>query len=130
MFTSCGKLRYSKPEDKFKLIVEVDRGIGAFYRSLIPKYYRSHPQKYPPHISVVRNEKPKNLNFWDKYEGCKINFEYDSFIFNNNTYFWLDVYSDDLVKIRKELGLNSKYISHPNGKSRDTFHITLANTKD
>ena len=84
---------------------------------------------YPSHISVVRKEVPKNMLAWRKYQGQEIAFEYDSVIYNDETYYWLNAYSSALENIRLELGLESlsKYTKSPDGKHK--FHITIGNTK-
>mgnify|MGYP001595271285 CR=1 FL=1 len=81
------------------------------------------------HISVVRNELPINMCMWNKYSNLDIEFKYDSYIYNDELYFWLNVQSILLENIRLELGLSnvSSYTMSPDGSS--TFHITIANTK-
>ena len=128
---SQGILRYSiEPNVGYKLIVEVDREISNYYRSLIPKYIDWLPQKYPPHISVVRHETPPNLEAWDKYDGEKIEFEYPGIIYSGTVYWWLNAFSERLEEIRVELGLpiSSMYTRPPEGFDK-VFHITLANRK-
>lgn len=113
----------------YKLIVSVDNSICDYYKSLIPKHHYVQKQKYAPHISVVRNETPTNLNTWNKYVNKQIIFEYESFIHNDETYYWLNAYSELLEDIRVELGLPSlsEYTKSPDGKHK--FHITIGNIK-
>jgi hypothetical protein len=128
---SSGILRYSHAGDAgFKLIVEIDPGIAAFYRALIPKYIKTNPQKYDPHISVVRKEHTVNMDFWGKYEGESVDFEYDSHIHHGKVYWWLNVFSARLEEIRAELGLpvSSEYTRPPEGYIK-CFHTTIGNTK-
>jgi len=127
MLTSIGTLIYS--ENPYKLIVDIDNEIGNYYRSLIPKYFQVKKPMYSSHISIVRNEVPPNLNMWGKYQGVKISFEYESFIYSDELYYWLNAYSFILEDIRIELGLSnlSKYTKSPDGKHR--FHITIGNIK-
>lgn len=127
MFTSIGTLVYS--QDPYKLIVNVDDGIGDYYRSLIPKAWQVKKPMYPSHISTVRNEAPKNMMAWNKYQGMNISFEYDGIIYNDEVYFWLNAYSPKLEEIRLELGLSnlSQFTRSPDGKHK--FHITIGNTK-
>lgn len=126
-----GILRYSAIDIGYKLIVEVDQGIVDFYRSLIPKARYVQSQMYPAHISVVRKEKPPNLDVWGKYEGEKIFFWYDTEIKWGQVYYWLNAFSENLEKIRTELGLpvSSQYTKPP-GSWIKCFHITLGNTKE
>lgn len=127
---SHGILRYSiEPIVGHKLIVEVDREISNYYRDLIPKYIDWTPQKYPPHISVVRYETPLT-DAWGKYDGEQIEFEYSGIIHSGTTYWWLNAFSERLEEIRVELGLpiSSEYTRPPEGFDK-VFHITLANCK-
>ena len=128
MFSSTGLLRYSI--NPYKLIVEVDPDISNFYRSLIPKYIHLNKPMYAPHISVVRNNIPPNINVWDKYQNQKATFQYNSYIYNDELYYWLDVYSIDLENIRSELGLKpfGDVTWSPDGRHK--FHITLGNLKN
>lgn len=127
MFSSVGTLEYS--ENPYKLIVSVDDNIGRYYYSFIPKYVYARIQMYPSHISVVRKEIPKNMLAWRKYQGQEISFEYEPFIYNDETYYWLNAYSPTLEDIRVELGLapRSRYTYSPDGRHK--FHITIGNTK-
>lgn len=127
LFKSTGILRYGKN----KVIVEIDPGISDFYRSLIPKYLPYNRQLYAPHISVVRKETPPNMEYWEKYEGQPIEFEYDNEIQIGTVYFWLNCFSVRLEEIRQELGLpvSSPYTLPPEGYLK-CFHSTLANRKN
>jgi len=110
MFYSTGTLRYYN--DPIKLIVEVDPDISRFYYSLIPKYIHANKQMFAPHISVVRKEIPPNMTAWNKYGGHELDFEYDNYIYNDETYYWLNCYSKRLEEIRIELGLSSVSENH------------------
>lgn len=114
-------------------ILSIDQGISELYRSLIPKYYNVKPQKYKAHITIVRGGKefPKNMEFWGKYEGKTIKFYYDTDIQTDGTYFWLNAQSEDIQKIREELGL-SKFRDDRafGGILRNEYHITIANIKE
>jgi 2'-5' RNA ligase len=127
MYQSIGLLKYSN--DPIKLIVQVDPDISNLYRSLIPKYFNVKRQMFAPHISVVRNIIPTNMNAWNKYNNKTVLFEYDSVIYNNDTYFWLNVKSKDLEKIRTELGMTPYGDVSLSPDSRHIFHITIGNIK-
>ncbi len=135
-FESTGTLHYDKsPDGGYRLVLNIDKGISLFYRSLIPKYYKANPQRYEPHISVIRKEKPKNLAAWGKYEGKRIKFIYSNYIHNGTQYWWLDCYSKELEAIREELGLSIApphpslgYHKPKDGYSK-VFHTTIANFK-
>jgi hypothetical protein len=125
LYKSTGILRYGHE----KLIVEVDPGISAFYKSLIPKCYILNPQKYAPHISVVRHEQP-NMENWGKYDGQPVEFFYSNIVHRGTVYWWLNAFSNRLEEIRLELGLpvSSPYTRPPDGFEK-CFHITLGNSK-
>lgn len=127
MHDSTGILRYSN--DPYKLILEVDQGISDYYRWFVPKSVRLNKQMYPAHISVVRKELPKNLEFWAKYQGQEISFQYSNIVHWGNVYYWLNAYSDELVRIRLELGLPdaTNLTRPPDGEP--CFHITIGNLK-
>ena len=130
LFDSFGTLKYFLHEGKYKLILEVDQQLADFYFNLIPDYVDVNRQKYPAHVSVVRNEIPVNLDEWGKYEGKEIEFIYSNYVNEGTVYFWLNVFSKDLEKIRLELGLpvNSIYTLPPEGFVK-CFHMTIGNKK-
>lgn len=131
LYKSKGTLRYSHAGDAgFKLILEIDPGIAYFYRSMIPKYIKLNPQRYAPHISVVRHEHDLNMKYWGLYEGQEIEFEYSNYIHNGQIYWWINAFSIPLEEIRTELGLyvHDKYTQPPDGFAK-CFHITLGNIK-
>ncbi len=125
---SVGILRYF--ENPLKIIVEVDPEIAEFYRSLIPKWIKVNRPRYPPHISVVRNEQPPDVRLWRRHEGFNILFQYDPYIHVGRVYCWLNVYSKCLEYTRRELGLpvSSEITRPPEGHDR-VFHMTIANQK-
>ncbi len=127
-FKSSGVLCYS--ENPIKLIVAIDPGIASFYRSLIPKYLHVNKPMYEAHISVVRNAVPPHMQAWSKYQGAEVDFEYETFIYNDELYYWLNVYSYRLEDIRLELGLKpwGDVTKSPDGRHK--FHITLGNLKN
>jgi len=128
---SKGTLRYSHTGDAgFKLVLEVDPGIASFCRSMMPKYITLNPQRYAPHISVVRHEHSVNMEYWGKYEGQQVEFEYTNYVHNGRVYWWINAFSTRLEEIRAELGLtvHDKYTQPPDGYTK-CFHITLGNTK-
>jgi len=128
---SDGTLRYSHAGDAgFKLVLEVDPGIASFCRAMMPKYITLNPQRYAPHISVVRHEHSVNMEHWGKYEGQQVEFEYTNYVHNGRVYWWINAFSTRLEEIRVELGLyvHDKYTQPPDGYLK-CFHITLANCK-
>ena len=126
MIESSGVLRYSLPH---KLVVDVDPGLVDVYRALVPAYLRLRRQKWPAHITVVREESIAVPSAWGRHEGETVVFEFHPFVMYDTTYFWLDVTCHRLCDLRIELGLPamSNLTRPPDGK--DFFHITLGNAK-
>jgi 2'-5' RNA ligase len=126
LFQSSGRLRYC---DNFKIIVEIDPQIAAYYRSLIPKWYTVNQTRYVPHVTVVRNEIPKNKDAWGKHYGKKVQFEYSGWINVGRIYYWLNVHSAELEAVRTELGLApTSNWSRPPSEEK-CFHTTIGNRK-
>lgn len=111
LFTSVGIVK----NHNTKLIVEIDEEISNYYFKLIPKYLGVQRQKFKPHISILR----KAHDDFHKYDGSEVVFEYTNYIYRDEIYFWLNVFSNQIKKIRDELGLETNY----------PFHITLGNVK-
>ena len=128
MFKSIGILRYF--DNPYKLIVDVDPVISDYYQALIPKYICFNKQMYAPHISVIRKEPIPNLDLWEKYAGCDLEFEYDNYIYVGENYLWLNVFSEELEKIRLELGLTKTSEITRSPDCRHKFHITVGNFKN
>lgn len=127
MFQSSGSLHYSV--NPYRLVVNADDELARYYRSLVPKYLKIKKPLFPAHISVVRNCVPPKLDSWGKYENIIINFFYENYIYNDELYFWLNIYSSELENIRAELGLSpwGDVTLSPDFKHR--FHLTLGNLK-
>lgn len=126
-FTCAGQLIYSENPDK--LIVEVDQELSNFYFSTIPKYCKVKKPFYPAHISVVRNAIVPNKEFWRKHHSKVIEFVYEDWVYNDELYYWLHVFSSELEEIRRELGLPSSGDVSLSPDGRHKFHITIGNTK-
>lgn len=120
-YRTTGTFRYGPTTRRAVLLV--DQGIADFYRALIPKYIPHSAQMYPAHVSVVRHFQPPDMTRWGEHEGEQVEIEYESIIRNDNTYFWLDVRSEILMRFRVELGLD------PYPPWRNRYHITIANSK-
>ena len=98
----------------------------------MPAWLNAQRPRWPAHVTVVRpgQEIPKHLEYWEKYEGEKIDLFYSPEIGQGKIYWWLDFYSSRLEEIRKELGLYyvSRNFPCPEG-FRKVFHMTIANCK-
>ena len=125
LFTSTGILRYVD----VKVIVEIDPEITRYYRYLLPKHIKTNKQMYPSHISVVRKEVPPRMEYWGRYEGEEIEFQYSHVVQSGGMYYWLNCYSDRLIEIRLELGLPeaTSLTRPPDGAW--CFHSTIGNIK-
>lgn len=130
LFTSHGRLRYTRPEGRWKLIVECDQQLADYYESLMPPWIERQRPRYRAHISVVRNVVPPVKEPWGRYEGERIEFAYSNYVHEGTVYFWLNAFSVRLEEVRQELGLNvhDQYTLPPGG-FRKCFHLTLANRK-
>ena len=128
MITSVGTLSYSTA-GPHRLVVDVDPGLVGLYRALVPPYVRPARQKWPAHITVVRNEPIARPERWLAYQGEAVTFEFDPVVVSDETYLWLNVRCPHLSGIREELGLSplSAMSRPPDGS--DFFHVTLGNFK-
>lgn len=127
---SSGVLKYSPEPNNLRVVVDPE--IYKYYRSLIPKWFKTQPQMYEPHVSVVRREPViPNIAVWGKYEGEEIEFEYSHEVFAGEVYCWLNVFCVRLEEIRRELGLriDSPFTRPPDGYEK-CFHMTLGNRKN
>lgn len=119
--------------DGNRLTVDIDPGLGAYYRSMIPKSVKVQKPRWPTHITVVRGDKetPVNLEHWGRYEGREVKFTYDPDLRIDEHYCWLNVWCDRLSEIREELGLppKNRWTRPPSGRHHQCFHITIANKK-
>lgn len=99
----------------------IDEDFGDYYYSLIPKSKNANKQKYPPHITIVRNFEEVDLSH--RYlDGEKFDFNYSPRINFDGKYFFLDCWSQTVDKIR----LYCKIERYRLGNSH---HITIGNVK-
>jgi hypothetical protein len=76
---------------------------------------------WSPHCSITRGETPQHPQHWCKYQDAEIKIEIQPDVHKNKKgYFWLNVVSKDLEKIRTELGLPPR--------PSPPFHITIGKT--
>lgn len=125
-FKSTGIIKTSAQDSLYKLWVEVDVDLVKYYFSLLPKYYNANRQRYAPHISVIRENKFVDFS---RFNNLEIEFEYDPFLYIEEIYVWINVYSDFLGSLRELVGLPKSdwYTKPPDGN--DGFHITIGNFK-
>ena len=130
LFKHTGILHYST-SGPYRLVVDVNPELAAYYRALMPKYLRLISGRYPAHVTVVRvgRDEPKNLSVWGKYEGKHVEFCYEPGIHSGKDYYWLRVLSKQLEEIRAELGLELDVYATPPLPFIKYFHLTIGNTK-
>lgn len=111
---SIGKIIYSPYTHLLSsnnwAIVSCDDEIARYYRHLHDMEFAHQKKLSKPtwgaHISWIRNEIIKFPKKWKLLENQIIEFEYDSNIQTNGTYFWLKVKCDALLDLRSQYGLN------------------------
>lgn len=118
---------YLKPDIPGPDGVRPWRRTMKYYLSLIPNAYNVQPQKYEPHITVVRLEKEPmpEADVWAKKprHGEIIRFAYDTTIQQDGSYFYLSAWSPELMRLRVDLGLP------PLREGYFQQHITIGNIK-
>lgn len=128
MFKSRGIIRYG-PGIRVAVWLSDDNQIASFYRKLLPKAWYVQPQKYRPHITVVRSGKESpDLSKWDlskyRHDGEIVEFYYDNDIKHDNLYYYLNVSSDRIGYLRLEMGLSRfRFSDNP------YYHMTIGNVK-
>lgn len=102
------------------IVAEVDTNIAEYYRWWVKKRYglRLQNTAWISHITIVDGKSAldlsKNEN-WKKFHGQFIEFEYSVEIEQHWKFWTLPVRSNDLMMVRKSLGLAPSY----------NFHITF-----
>ena len=104
-------------------VAYLDREFSRFYFSLCPKYLRAKTQRYTTHITIVRLGIETANNNWLYRDQEIISIWYSPIIYSDNTYLFLDAWSDDISEIRIKLGL-------PQYRFNNCYHITIGNVKD
>ena len=98
--------------------------LTAFYRHL---YFTQTGEAltapmWRAHVSVIRGEEPKNKGLWKKYHNQEFSLTYfPEAARGSDKYFWFPVESEELERVRLELGLR------PQPKVK--FHLTVGNRK-
>jgi hypothetical protein len=110
--------RGTKYYDPWWAIVECDQGIVDYYCWLCRRYGKpvERNKLWRAHISFLKGEQPPNLEKWG--QEMSVEFYYsDQVRFDNGCHGWLDVWSDDLIRLREQFGLSPKL--------KMSYHITL-----
>jgi hypothetical protein len=105
-YTTKGKLKYS---DNWWLVVDAHWSIVNYYKWVVERHIwrKISTPLHGAHITVLagKHQQPVNKQFWGKYHGEEIEFEYCSVVKTDGNYFWLEARCPELVFIRRELGL-------------------------
>lgn len=129
---ATGKIIYDPPRGNLKkkphwwCVVQTDPEICRYYRWWIERRYHVKglcPPSWGAHVSVIRGEKPPPhlMHLWKKYNGQVVEFEYkhdprQSGDATNgdrpNHYWFVDVRSSFLMKIREEFGFPCTWNLH------------------
>jgi hypothetical protein len=122
MFTSTGILQYdpgkgTKSFNPHWALLICDDDIARYYAWHMKKHgvelYPNNKGLWGTHVSSLKGEPVLNQELWGKYEGYEVEFHYNHLIrYDNGRHAWVDVYSEDLSKIREELGFAPKYWYH------------------
>jgi hypothetical protein len=125
LFSVDGIIQYRENS----VVAWIDSEIGAYYRSLLPRAWYVKPPKEKSHVSIIRVfERPEKKN-WGLYDGCSICITYYPSIQTDDTYYWLDCYSDEIGFVRRSLLLSTFRDTDYRYPIYDRYHITIANTK-
>lgn len=88
--------------------------LASYYQWHIMKKYgvRLHTPMFGTHVTIVKPEEADSSHkTWMKHEGREIEIQY-GFIERHWGFWSLNVYSDDIVEMRQEMGLNPYYRLH------------------
>ena len=123
MYKSKGKLvfdylKHTKHFEPWWAMVLCDREIQRYYAWHLLKWgvKVNIASPWGAHISVIKGEAPPDKKKWKLYHGTVLEFEYDPDIkWDNGEHAWANVYCQQLVDLRVELGLIY----------RPRFHLTI-----
>lgn len=122
-YSSEGFLRYD-PGPNTRIVLLVDQGLADYYRRLIPRHIEVKPQRHAAHITVFRTGlEHTDSPAWGRHDGEIVPFTYDGQIFHHDGYFYLEVESERLDAIRRELWL-PRHFDPVKG-----HHITIGNDR-
>jgi len=111
---------------KWWLILECSPDLGRFYRQLYQQHHYHIKSLQSPlwgaHISVIRDEKPVNLEHWKSLDGQKTQIEYSQELQEIHSYAFLPVSCDTALDYRELLGLPRT--------PKFPLHLTIGNLKN
>lgn len=130
---ATGKIIYDpyrggmKSKTQWWVVVPVDREITRYYRWWLTRELhlkRLFAPAWDAHVSIVRGEEPHDSlkGLWRQRHGQKIIFEYSPIVrqagdttgqtAEKGHHWFVDVWSQDMLDIREELGLRTHYKFH------------------
>lgn len=117
-----------------RMSLQIDHDIVNFARSLLPPTVQLNKQRYYPHITVIREEPELDELLWERdhirgLQARRVHFYYDPCVVPGEVYWWLRAWSDELIEIRRSLGLPDLAWGCRPPDGEDCFHITIGNTK-
>lgn len=138
MLYSTGILQYdpgkgTKQFDPWWALLTCDDEISKYYAWQLKRrgveVYPNDKGLWGTHVSVLKGDVPADPTLWAKYQGYEVDFHYNQIIrYDNGKHAWVDVYSEDLSKIREELGFPPKYWYHLTvGRLVRPFNIEIVN---
>lgn len=129
MYEISGKVLYSPVRNNIKshndiVVLHVeDEEFCAYHRWFILKNFgiKTNPPMFGSHVTIVKpQEIDVNHALWKKHEGKIINVQYGKT--ERHWEFWsLNIYSDEIVEMRRELNLNLKYRLHMTIGRQESF---------
>lgn len=112
-----GRLHYSpqllgNAGSKWWLVLWCDKEIVKYYRHLYFLFRHKVDKLTRPawdsHITVIRDEEPPEdrQHLWRAHQDREVEFFYSSQVGTNGSYWWLPVFSPQLLELREDLGLS------------------------
>ena len=107
------------------MILECDRGIGAYFRQLYEMDSFGVKMLKEPlwgtHVSVIRDEEPEEQSKWKELEGMTLPIEYSNEVQVFGSYAFVEARCEEALLYREALGL-PKLPEYP-------LHMTIGNLK-
>jgi hypothetical protein len=125
---SYGKITYDPKRngrlDPWSAIIEVDQDLADYYYYLFLTHYHVPIVRpsWKAHISLIKGVSEYNPlfdNHWNYKNGQEVDFVYNTDIYWNHEFIWLNTYCEQYFHIREKMGL-----AHVNNEGWG--HITIA----
>lgn len=114
VYKSTGVVKYDPRVERgtflpWWVILQVDKELVRYYQHIFYKLYWKKLQTamWGAHCSIVRGEKPLDMDAWKRYNGKVIEFSYvyEGGFHTNGQHYWIKVWSPTFGEIRESLGL-------------------------